>query len=68
MIESAVESGKQKVAPEIWQKALKTAKKIEEEYGKEQLGSWDDFEWGILSGKLSTLRWVSGDEWDMLDT
>ena len=68
LIESAVESGKQKVAPEIWQKALKTAKKIEEEYGKEQLGSWDDFEWGILSGKLSTLRWVSGDEWDMLDT
>ncbi len=68
LLESMVESGKEKVAPEIWQEALKAAKKIEEKYGKEQLASWDDFEWGMLSGKLSALRWVSGDEWDMLDT
>lgn len=67
-LESMVESGRKKVNSEIWQGALKAAQKIEGKYGKEQLGSWDDFEWGMLSGKLSALRWVSGDEWDILDT
>ncbi len=68
LLKLKVESGQQEVDPEIWQTALKGAQIAEEIYGKEQLGSWDDFEWGMLNGKLSTLRWVLGDEWDMLDT
>lgn len=28
----------------------------------------DQFELGMLHGKLSALRWVLGDDWDMLDT
>ena len=42
-------------------------KRAENEY-PEELGPWDDFEWGMLNGKLSAIRWMLGDEWDMLDT
>lgn len=52
----------------VWEGALKAAKRVEREYGKKNLGPWDDFEWGMINGKLSALRWVLGDEWDMLDT
>ncbi|MDO8637176.1 MAG: hypothetical protein Q7R34_13260 [Dehalococcoidia bacterium] len=67
-LELMVESGRKEVDPKIWQGALKAAKKVESKYGKKQLGPRDDFEWGMLNGKLSALRWASGDEWDMLDT
>jgi hypothetical protein len=53
---------------DIWEGALKAAKKVERKYGVKNLGPWDDFEWGMINGKLSALRWVLGDEWDMLDT
>jgi len=53
---------------DVWEGALKAAAKVEKRFGLENLGPWDDFEWGMLNGKLSALRWVLGDEWDMLDT
>lgn len=52
----------------VWAQALAAAKKTEEEVGAENLGPWRDFEWGMLNGKLSALRWVLGNEWDFLDT
>jgi predicted nucleic acid-binding protein len=53
---------------DVWEGALKAAAKVEKKYGLENLGPWDDFDWGMLNGKLSALRWVLGEEWDMLDT
>lgn len=53
---------------DIWEGALKAAAEVENRFGLENLGPWDDFEWGMINGKLSALRWVLGDEWDMLDT
>ncbi|WP_298364330.1 PIN domain-containing protein [uncultured Bradyrhizobium sp.] len=52
----------------IWEMAEHSARRKEEQYGPGELGPWDDFEWGMINGKLSALRWVLGDEWDMLDT
>jgi hypothetical protein len=37
-------------------------------YGINDVGPYDKFEWGMLNGKLSALRWVLGSEWDFLDT
>jgi hypothetical protein len=83
-LRSEIESGKHKVLPEsqysrdpykpdetldtVWASAMAAAKRTEDEVGLENLGPWDDFEWGMLNGKLSALRWILGDEWDMLDT
>ena len=52
----------------IWAGATEAAKKTEDELGLDNLGPWNDFEWGMLNGKLSALRWITGEEWDMLDT
>ncbi len=43
---------------------------VEKKYGKRKLRNYyhNDFEWEMLNGKLSALRWVLGSEWDFLDT
>lgn len=52
----------------VWSGALRGAARVEKQYGIENLGPWTDFEWGMINGKLSAIRWMLGDEWDMLDT
>ena len=53
---------------EIWEGAKKAARAAEKRLGKGNHGPYSDFEWGMINGKLSALRWILGDEWDMLDT
>jgi hypothetical protein len=56
------------IVDEIWNGALESARRTEKDLGKENVGPWDDFEWGMLNGKLSALRWALGEEWDELYT
>ena len=50
--------------------ARAAARRIEEQYGVELLrkDTETQFNWRMLSGKVSTIRWVLGEEWDFLDS
>ncbi len=66
-----IQSGEEPITQEresLLKQVMEATKKIEKKYGAKNLG-WDDFEWGLLSGRMSALAWVMGSEWnESLDT
>jgi hypothetical protein len=66
--EKAKRDNQRMIIDEIWKGALKAARATEKRLGKESVGPWTDFEWGMLNGKLSALRWMLGEDWDELYT
>jgi hypothetical protein len=58
------------IDPDLAKTVLAARARVEKKWGKKALRNsyHNDFEWGMLNGKLSALRWVLGSEWDFLDT
>jgi hypothetical protein len=68
VLEEEYESGKRERKPGVIYPELEAADYVRRRWGEENLGPYSDFEWGMVNGKLSALRWVLGNEWDFLDT
>lgn len=67
-LEKGKRDNQRMITDEVWKGALKAARAAEKRLGKENVGPWTDFEWGMLNGKLSALRWMFGEDWDELYT
>ena len=63
---AAIESGAEpltKGQKPILEEAKRQGARIQRKYGRKNL-VMSDFEFGVLHGKLSALRWVCGSEWE----
>lgn len=66
-----IKDGTEIITPDIKKAVLAAMKKVENKFGGKRAMRYyykNDFEWGMLNGKLSAIRWVLGEDWDMLDT
>ena len=70
ILQQKLKEGTATIPPEIKMGMLAAMRRTEAKYGKKRLRNYykDDFGWGMQNGKLSALRWVLGEDWDMLDT
>lgn len=64
----------EEIREEKFREMLAARAQIEAKYGHDELwkaigpGHDEAWEYGYISGKLATLRWMLGSEWDFLDT
>ena len=69
IVQDRIEQGLREPVPQELRERMEAAMRaIEDRYGADKVGPWDDWEWGFVNGKLSALRWVLGSGWDFLDT
>ena len=47
---------------------MKAGTKARKKFGERNCGPYSHFEWGMVNGKVSALRWVLGEDWDELYT
>src|SRR5258708_4496832 len=59
-LKQKIEEGGETCDPEISEQAEQAARNLEAKYPEGELGPRDDFEWGMINGKLSALRWALG--------
>lgn len=64
-----IERGEEEMPPDdIADGMFAQMERMEEQYGENNPGPFNDWYWGYLNGKLSAIRWVLGRAWDDLDT
>lgn len=79
---SEIQKAEERVSSQVWLERHQTladqgktnaaadrdAASIAAELGEDSMGPYTDFEWGMLNGKLSALRWTLGSDWDELSS
>ena len=69
VLEEKLAEGTETIRPDILEGMRRGMREMEAKYGgAENLVVEDAFEWGMINGKLSALRWVLGEDWDELYT
>ena len=66
-IKDIIENGEEASDPVILSNIPEIKKKIKIKKSNNILCK-DEFEWGMLFGKICALEWVLGSEWDSLDS